>query len=378
MLSAEVERFANFQRSRFERRLSHGQIPQAFIEPPIELPSTETLIIDADLVRDSKERIMIVLITINGVILFLSGGLGYLLAGKTLKPIQSMIDEQNRFVSDASHELRTPLTSIKTATEVALRDPDFSLHKAKVLIKDNLAEVEHLQSLSEKLLELGQSDNQNTDIKLEQCDITPIVNEVIKTIKPQADQKGISFIVNLHNSTNNVTRPNGQDVHTIRHPDSSLKPLLERGRSDPSIPVTGGRDDHESVEQNPKSVSKEFSSKTIQTNSQMFHTLITIIIDNAVKYSDKPGTITIQSLHHDKQYILRVIDEGKGIDPLDLPHIFDRFYRADSARSKSTVFGYGLGLSIAQKIMTLHKGEIVVESQIGKGSIFTLKFPVFS
>ncbi len=106
--------------------------------------------------------------------------------------------------------------------------------------------------------------------------------------------------------------------------------------------------------------------------------LAVTLLDNALKYSPAGSTITISSSRHGKQAYLVVADQGQGIRVADQPHIFDRFYRADSSRSKDTTEGHGLGLSIAQKIASLHGGEITVKSTPGKGSTFTVKLPLGS
>ena len=77
-----------------------------------------------------------------------------------------------------------------------------------------------------------------------------------------------------------------------------------------------------------------------------------------------------------KQAVVEVVDRGIGIKKDDIPHIFDRFYRADSSRCKSKVDGFGLGLSIAKSIVDIHKGEIKVKSELGKGSVFKVLLPV--
>jgi signal transduction histidine kinase len=108
---SEFNRFAKAQRTRIERQFP----PEIFLPPK---PPT----IDPDLIAETQKRILINLMILNGIIIVFSGGFGYLLAGKTLKPIKEALDEQDRFISDSSHELRTPLTSLKSAMEVALMD----------------------------------------------------------------------------------------------------------------------------------------------------------------------------------------------------------------------------------------------------------------
>ena len=95
-----------------------------------------------------------------------------------------------------------------------------------------------------------------------------------------------------------------------------------------------------------------------------------ILFDNAIKYSKKGGKVEVKTYRS----TLEVIDNGIGILEEDIPHVFDRFYRADSSRSKEKTDGYGLGLSIAKSITDLHGARIKVESKVGKGSVFTVSF----
>ena len=103
--------------------------------------------------------------------------------------------------------------------------------------------------------------------------------------------------------------------------------------------------------------------------------VVTTVLDNAIKYSNA-GTEVMLSSERDKHGVtLHIADHGIGIHADDIPHIFDRFYRADVSRSKSVVEGYGLGLAIAQKIIQLHHGNITVKSIPGSGSTFSIRIP---
>lgn len=104
----------------------------------------------------------------------------------------------------------------------------------------------------------------------------------------------------------------------------------------------------------------------IIANKTAIEELLTILLDNAVKYSSKDGKISVTI----KPHLLEVKDNGMGIRESDIPHIFDRFYRADMSRTKNKIDGYGLGLAIAKNIVQAHKGKIEVESEVGKGSMF--------
>ena len=103
--------------------------------------------------------------------------------------------------------------------------------------------------------------------------------------------------------------------------------------------------------------------------------MVVILIDNAVKYSGKNTEITIKTLSHAHSVDITVADHGLGISEQDLPHIFDRFYQADSARSRKQTDGYGLGLSIAKKIVHFHNGSLEANSRVGEGSVFTINLP---
>src|SRR5260370_19278304 len=135
----EVERFDRIQRTRIQNSLFLPRV-----------------IIDRTLVQETEKRITLTLISINATILVVSGITGYFLAGITLAPIKEMVDEQNRFISDASHEIGTPLTSLKTAMEVYLRSKKPDLNEAKTLVIESIDEVNKLQSISTSLLQLAQ------------------------------------------------------------------------------------------------------------------------------------------------------------------------------------------------------------------------------
>lgn len=249
-----------------------------------------------EIIEDATNRRLANLIIINLGILVIAGTSGYFLAGRTLKPIKEMIDDQNRFIGDASHELRTPLTAIKSALEVNLTD--------KKLLRACLDQVDKLQSLTEGLLQFSHESPRFQKIKLAE-----IVNDALKIVGPKAKQKNIT---------------------------------IKTFKSEASI----------------------MGDKAALTN------LVTLLVDNAIKYSPKKSEVII-ALRKDG---FSVTDQGIGIDTKDMPHIFDRFYRADSARTKSDGGGYGLGLSIAKKIVEAHHGTIKVESKVDLGTTFSVNF----
>ncbi|MEO8581187.1 MAG: HAMP domain-containing sensor histidine kinase [Patescibacteria group bacterium] len=310
LMTQEVDRFARLQQTRIEKRVFQGAVTTpdgtSLTRVPIENP---------ELVKEIKDRLLLILVVINVTIWCISSGLAYLLAGKTLRPIQLMVQEQHRFISDASHELKTPLTSLKTAFEVFSRDKNSTLPDAKQLITESIQEVNKLQSLSEHLLQLAQYQTPNGHARMEKISLDHLIREVVQTLQPLARKKKVKV-------------------------DLELMKLNVAG----------------------------YKFSLID--------LMMILLDNAIKYSKNGGNITISLVRKDSHAIIKVVDQGMGIDKKDLPHIFDRFYRADSARSKTAENGYGLGLAIAKKIVQIHRGSLKVKSQVQKGTAFLVEIPV--
>lgn len=300
----EIDRFTQMQRLRIERR---------FDEAGISRPS---LSFDYEMIREAKEHIIITFISINGFIFIVMGGLSYFLAGKTLQPIQDMMEEQNRFVSDASHELKTPLTAMKSSLEVYVRDPRLSLSEAKQVLLDNIEEVNRLQSLSESLLTLSENFISKGSLMFIKLYPKTFILKAYNQVKHGANKKQIKI--------NIASLPN----------------------------------------------------RAIQGNENKCIELFTIVLENAIKYSAQKTSISLSGVIVKKGVEFRVIDKGIGIADKDIPHVFDRFYRADSARSKEEVGGYGLGLSIAKKIVDLHKGTIHIESTINYGTTVIIWLPI--
>lgn len=280
----------------------------AILSPNPILP----LQIDETIYNEIQHRVILQLLAVNLGIFAVSGLAGYFLAGKTLQPIEIMVDDQKRFVADASHELRTPLTAMKTEIEVALRDKRLDAPDAKKLLQSNLEEVDKMQTLSNYLLSLSRY--QNTDSTTsEVVKLKDIVSAAIQKIEHQAKQKDIVI---------------EQDV----------------------------------------------ADATIRGNALAFVELITILLDNAIKYSHPSGKVVIRVKSNNKTTIIEVSDFGIGIKENEIPYIFNRFYRANLSRNKTRVDGFGLGLSIAKRIVELNNGKIEVKSVVNKGTTFRITF----
>lgn len=261
-------------------------------------------------ISEGRSELIGRLLLLNVLTLFIGAIISYYLARASLEPIEEAMEAQSRFSSDASHELRTPLTAIRTRNEVALRKPKLSLTEAKQVIESNLNEVIKLEDLSEGLLRLAREDGK--PLKLAPVGLDEVVGEAINKVIEPAQAKRISI--------------------------------------DETVPKISVLADATSLTQ-----------------------AIKILLDNAIKYSPSKTTIKIGANRKGKFAFLDIKDQGQGIKAADLPHIFDRFYRADHARTKQGENGYGLGLSIAKKIIDQHGGEITVKSAVDKGATFTIK-----
>jgi len=264
--------------------------------------------------RTAKQRVVIMLLFANGAIIIISALVGYFLAGRTLRPIEEMVEEQNRFISDASHELRTPLAALKTSTEVALREKKISGADARNILEENLEDIGSLELLSERLLHLSQYQKGERVLAFERIDLGKTINTSYKKILPLARKKNIMIDIDVREN------------------------YIEADRV--------------SIEE-----------------------IILILLDNAVKYTPDGGKVSISSRVDGRNAIIKVIDSGPGISPKDIPRIFDRFYRADHSRSKVKVSGFGLGLPIVKRVVELHHGSVSVSSKIGSGSTFIVRLP---
>lgn len=248
---------------------------------------------------------------LNLGVLVVGGALSYWYAGRTLKPIQEAHERQKRFTADASHELKTPLASMRLENEVFLRQTNFDEAEARSQITSNLEEVARLEGLTARLLDLN--NYENVQLKPQKMDAHALAGEAIKrfeTARPELD---------------------------VRFSNDAAKAA-----------VMG---DRESLLQ-----------------------LLGILLDNAVKYGPLKGSVEISGEPHGDNYELAVRDHGGGIAEADLPHIFERMYRGDKARSHA-VNGYGIGLSLAKQIAEANRATLQASNHSKGGAVFTLTLP---
>jgi signal transduction histidine kinase len=293
----------------FQKRLNRG-----FLSPPPTM--NETIKVNSEAIQEARIRVLTTLSLINLLILFIAGAAGHFLAGRTLKPIKEMLNEQNRFITDASHELRTPLTSLRTGIEVNLRNKKMKIEDYKNLLQSNLEEVISLQTLSDNLLKLSLKSRIINQQDLKTASLKKMIGDAVKKVVLQAKNKQIKIYTQAT--------------------DVQIKVMPDR--------ITEA---------------------------------ITIFLDNAIKYSPPKSQIDITSYSNPKNTKISIADRGIGIGEDDLPFIFDRFFRADRSRAKdkSEIQGYGLGLSIARRIINSHQGSIEVKSRLNKGTTIIITLP---
>jgi two-component system, OmpR family, heavy metal sensor histidine kinase CusS len=221
--------------------------------------------------------------------------------------------EVRRFTADASHELRTPLTVLRTEVEVALGNP-LSLVDHQQLLGNILDELVRMSRLTDQLLTLSRRDAGVEQMVLAPLDLHRLVSEVVEAMRPMAEAKEV---------------------------------LLQIDGNGP-VEVAG--------------------------NEGLLRQVFINLLDNALKYTPNKGRVTVRVEQCDRAGVVIVEDTGIGIPSEHLPHVFDRFYRVDKARSRSEG-GTGLGLSIAQSIAKAHGGTIEMTSTVGKGTVCMVTLP---
>lgn len=230
-----------------------------------------------------------------------------------LDRIQQSYEQQNQFVSDASHELRTPISVIQGYANMLDRWGKDDKSVLEESISAIKTESESMKSLIEKLLFLARGDKNTQKVEKEEFYLNELISEIVKETK---------LIDNTHeikSERNDLTKIN-----------ADYKLIKEAMR---------------------------------------------VFIDNSIKYTPKGGTIKVNSVLQDNEALISIEDTGMGISKEDLPHIFDRFYRADKSRTKQTG-GTGLGLAIAKWIIFKHNGKITVESRINVGTKIDITLPI--
>jgi signal transduction histidine kinase len=299
------------------------------------------------------------MLVVSPLILLAALGIGYYLAGRALAPVEGIMDEVeaitdgrslhrrlavpmtadevarlastlnrmlarleqsfsslHRFTADASHELKTPLMVLRAGVERALTDPRTPPEVLQTL-DETLEQINWMTEMVESLLTLARADEGRAPLTLEESDLRPVIADVAETAEMLGEQHGVEV------------------------------------RSEvPETPVTLPVDPHRIRE------------------------MLLNLVTNAIKYTPSGGSVELALREQDGNVALLVRDTGIGIAPGDLPHIFDRFWRADPARSRTGDRpGVGLGLAITKWIAEAHGGVINVQSRPGRGTAFTVVLP---
>jgi two-component system, OmpR family, heavy metal sensor histidine kinase CusS len=234
-----------------------------------------------------------------------------------LERIESSVKRIRQFTANASHDLRTPLSLIRTHAELALRRPRTDIEYRECLSRI-LTVSEETTQLVEGLLTLARADAGAADLHFREIDLAPILQKIGQQVSVLAHSKGLSFSSRL---------------------------------SDEPLSLSG--------------------------DSVALERLLLAVLENALKYTPAGGFVRLLSSVNSGEAVVEIEDTGVGIAAEDLPRVFDRFFRADQARSRE-VQGCGLGLSIARWIAEAHNGRIAVESQVGVGSRFRITLPLVS
>jgi two-component system OmpR family sensor kinase len=308
----------------------------------------------------APQRLVYVMILVSPLILLTSTLIGYLLAGRTLKPVDVIMDEVEaisdgrslhrrlapletgdelarlsrtlnemlarlersfaalrRFTADASHELKTPLTVLRSGIERAITHPKVAPEVMEIL-DETLAEVNRMAETVDSLLMLARADEGRAPLHLETIDLHELLGEVAETASLLGEQAAVNVAVAM--------------------PREQVMLGADRNR---------------------------------------MRQLLMNLLTNAIKYTPAGGTVEIDAQVKVDQVVLSVRDTGIGIAPGDLPHIFDRFWRADPARSRTGERpGVGLGLAISKWIAEAHGGTITAESRLGRGTTIVVTLPL--
>lgn len=246
-----------------------------------------------------------------------SGGVaGVIVVLSDLTRMRKLENMRRDFVANVSHELRTPITSIKGYVETLLDGPVGNPEDTRRFLGIISKQADRLDAIFEDLLSLARMEHAAGEIVLEEGNLAGVVEQAVASRAGAASEKGLEL-------------------------ESTVPPDME-GRF----------------------------------NATLLEQAVTNLIDNAIKFTDRGGRVTITATPEGRVLRLSVTDTGCGVDAAHLPRLFERFYRVDPSRSRKEG-GTGLGLAIVKHIAQAHGGRAVVESAVGKGSTFSIELPIY-
>ncbi|MEO1429466.1 MAG: ATP-binding protein [Cyanobacteria bacterium J06633_8] len=244
------------------------------------------------------------------------GIVGWFLGGVAMKPTKRSYEQLQRFTADASHELRAPVAAILSNAQVGLLAPEDNSELPRQRLENIVDISKSMSALIGNLLFLARHEGRLNPKDLQTVEIVSFLNNLLEQYKLIAEEKELNIIAELPS----------QEVTLSADPD-----LLQQALKN--------------------------------------------LLDNACKYTPQGGTVKLKMFTQLRRISIQVIDSGIGIPAEDVLHIFERFYRVDSSRTRSSG-GFGLGLAIAQQIIKAHNGEISVESTVGEGTTFQVCLPL--
>ena len=265
--------------------------------------------------QENLAELRLVLTIAVPISLGIIGLTGWILAGIAMQPIRQSYSQLQRFTADASHELRAPLAAILTNAQVGLITPVKDGSQQLLRLEKITKLVESISTLVGNLLFLARHEGKLAIESLQKLDLTNLLQQIAIDYQISAKEQGLNFTYDL--------------------PDQPVR---------------------------------------VSTEPTLLTQAITNLLTNACKYTPAGGKVELRLAEKYRQAIIEIEDSGIGIPEADLPHIFERFYRVDSDRSRTTG-GFGLGLAIAKQIIEAHGGEITVSSRVERGTIFTIKLP---
>ena len=277
---------------------------------------------ERDLASRSISRLRWQLLALDGALIVTVGALGLWYARRTLRPIRELYGAQKRFVADASHELRTPLAIMKADFEVAVRGPASGAgppgeaEELRESLRSGLEEVDRMSAIVADLLLLSRIDAHQEELRFAPVDLAELVRDTAEGMRTMAARAGVTVT---------VTAPSG--------------------------------------------------AVTAVADAAHLERALRNVVRNAIEHSSAGDAVSLSLSAGGAAAVISVADQGVGIAAADVEHVFDRFYRSDTSRSRDRG-GSGLGLAIARWIVERHGGAITAASTPGQGTTIAFELPL--